>query len=65
MVIICVSNDHQQITIEKEDKTLLAHLVPVGAKSMLGEGVIEIVNWLGQEHIFYVPKPRQTITMPS
>jgi len=34
-----------QMTIEKKDKTLLAHLIPVGAKSLLGEGVIEIVNW--------------------
>ncbi len=54
-----------QMTIEKKDKTLLAHLIPVGAKSLLGEGVIEIVNWLGQEHIFYMPKQGQTITMPS
>jgi hypothetical protein len=54
-----------QMMIEKEDKLLLAHLIPVGAKNLIGEGVIEIVNWLGNEHIFYLPKPGPTMTMPS
>ena len=55
----------KQMMIEREDKLLLAHLIPVGAKNMVGEGVIEIVNWLGNEHIFYMQKPGQTMTMPS
>jgi len=54
-----------KMTIYRMDKTLLAHLIPVGAKSLVGDGVIEIVNWLGNEHIFYMQKPGQIMTMPS
>jgi len=54
-----------QMMIYRENKLLLAHLIPVGAKNLVGEGVIEIVNWLGNEHIFYTPKPGPTMTMPS
>ncbi len=51
------------LTIEDGDNALLARFVPVGAKNLIGEGVIEIVNWLGEEHIFYMPKEGQTIVI--
>jgi hypothetical protein len=59
-----LGNYHSSImTIEDEDNTLLARLIPVGAKNLLGEGVVEIVNWVGEEHIFYMPKEGQTMVI--
>jgi len=51
------------LTIKDEDGELLARFIPVGAKNLIGEGVIEIVNWLGEEHIFYMPEEGQTIVI--
>lgn len=53
------------LAIKTQDETLLANLVPMGASSLLGEGVIEIVNWLGERHIVYLPHGGPTMRLLS
>jgi hypothetical protein len=53
------------LAIKTKDEELLAKLVPMGASSLLGEGVIEIVNWLGEEHIVYLLQGGPTLMLPS
>lgn len=53
------------LAIKTQEEELLAKLVPMGASSLLGEGVIEIINWLREEHIVYLPLGGPTIMLPS
>lgn len=53
-------------TIKKNfNKPLLAELTPMGASSLLGEGVIEVSGWLTMEPLAYLPKGEPTFTLPS
>ncbi len=56
----------KKATLQKNfDQPLLAELTPMGASSLLGEGVIEVSGWLTMEPLAYLPKGEPTLTLPS
>jgi hypothetical protein len=53
-------------TLKKNfNQPLLAELTPMGASSLLGEGVIEVSGWLTMEPLAYLPKGGPTLTWSS
>lgn len=50
---------------ECENLQTLADLIPMGVMPLLGEGVIEVTNWLGEQHIIYFPRGGPTLKLPS
>lgn len=50
---------------EFENLQALADLIPMGVMPLLGEGVIEVTNWLGEQHIIYFPRGGPTLKLPS
>lgn len=54
-----------QLKVKTKAGETLAEIKPTGSKVVIGEGLIEIEGWFGQETLVYMIKEGLQITKPS